>query len=223
MEYVVYLSKSKIDMLYDQLHSAKGKTSIEGSFNIGVASGKISKESKDEPNYYEKLNLVTTHIQNEVGSAFDETVPSYFSNTLPLKWRIMKDVPEATYWVGEYKEGDRITNLLLIGSSQNINGRSVKEGFGGYSAISIFMRAYRKMIDNDEMDEITVRNLPEPPKLEMLIGRLKHYGSDQLDMDVEYRFLAKRLAVKDIDKNEPFSEGIHRRYILATPLFVSEE
>ena len=103
MEYVIYLSYSKIDMLYDQINraDAETETETEGEIKLGFFTIKRSRKRDNKLNRFEKLERVTTALMNRIGSPFDERIPSYVSDTLSMTWRSLEHTKQATYWIGE--------------------------------------------------------------------------------------------------------------------------
>ena len=219
MEYVIYLSKSKIDMLYEQIHRTKGKVKAEGVVTLGIVSAKIEKESKEELNYFEKLERVTEHIQDSIGRITDATIPSYISEEIPLVWRVPNTEPQVSYWVGDLEDRNLHIYCLLIGSSKNLLGASSDSGFLPYSNLRWFLSTYKSELEIDpkkKNHETIAKKQMDYSDLSRMVYQLNENEIGINSEKASYRFLAKCLYYVDYKEEE----GINR-FVVASPLYVS--
>ncbi len=236
MEYVVYLSESKIGMLYDQEFGSAAETETGGELKIGPFTIKRSRKKDNKANRFEKLERVTAALSDRIGSPFDGELPAYVSDTLTMSWRSLRNAEGAIYWLGEDYRNGILAKVLLIGSARNVIGAQPQSSGGAaYSSLSTFLEAYgrefeiaggrnrsaRRAADGGERDEEEkkerIRSNAELYGAASIISRLEDSYLLEPAIPARYRFLAKCLA----RETRPFLGG-EERYIIATPLYVAQ-
>lgn len=119
MKYYLYVSTTKVEMLYAQIPSPTLKTIAgELKINLGVLSGTLKTKEGSE-NLYSKTRVVSTYLakNDQVGS-----IPfpkSYIADNLTFKWGILKDGRTSLSFFGGVRNN---TTLVLIGSSASLVG-----------------------------------------------------------------------------------------------------
>ena len=65
-DYIIYYSKNKINMLFEQLDDGISET-LQGKIgvNLGVISGEVSTSEQSQSNNMGKLEIVLKHLQAE--------------------------------------------------------------------------------------------------------------------------------------------------------------
>lgn len=228
MEYLVYLSQNKIDMLYEQEYRNNDETETEGEIKLGFFSLRRKRKKDGQVNRFQKLERVTEALSGRTGSPFDEEVPSYITDTLMMDWRTLTYTKNAIYWLGEDMRNGITTKVLLIGSAKNVIG----EETGGsdettHSLLLHFLNAFRKefelpesrysetfirISENGEGVRVDAKDISASEIIDTL-GILRNTGPS---MFAGYKFLAKCLSSEE-RRNEYGTE----RFIIATPLYVS--
>ena len=232
MEYVVYLSKNKIDMLYDQISWTDDETETEGEIKLGFFTIKRSRKKDNTPNRFKKLERVTSALTDRIGSPFEEKIPSYITDTFTMSWRTLTFTKQATYWIGEGFRNDKYVKLLLIGSTRNVIGEETDSSDPvTHSALMHFLNAFRKdfeIPDNGYSETVFRRVENEDGRtVERLMDAKDLDASEMMDIlfnsspegqttFVPYKFLAKVLSTEERQGNYGTE-----RYIIATPLYVS--
>ena len=129
MKYYVYLSKSKINMLYEQIdncveieHTKKGK------ITTGVFAGDVSSTEKKATTLSQRLDKIIENANDFGDISFDN---EYATNKLSMTWTHINS-DDITYWTGIIDDESITTKLLLIGSAHNIIGNN-EEKCKGYS------------------------------------------------------------------------------------------
>lgn len=99
MEYFVYISDAKIEMLFEQIQSKlkRKKSSGEVEFNLGMFRAKFSTESVARTRY-EKLKIIEDHLDGKIGTV-DEP-KEYFMGTVDMAWGAYMDFEEMVYFSG---------------------------------------------------------------------------------------------------------------------------
>ncbi len=123
MKYYIYISDTKVDMLYPQipksiLKQIASSLSIDlkllgAEINIGAKGG-----SSDETRY-SKVQIVSEYIEKHLDVGTIDAASTYFKGTLPMRWGLLGDY--SIYFTG-------ITNRTYIGL-----GGSLKHVLGANS------------------------------------------------------------------------------------------
>jgi hypothetical protein len=90
MKYYIYVSDTKLEMLYGQIPpSLKSQIATEIKIDLKIVSTSFSdKERQSSESKYSKLKVLTDYIEKHVGvnDVDDEEVGQYFKGTLPMRW-----------------------------------------------------------------------------------------------------------------------------------------
>lgn len=215
MEYVIYLSKNKIDMLYDQISSRSPIYKVEGHVNMGVVTGQFTKNDNKVENYFQKLEMVIEKIDG-VGDVFDEDI-SYITGTMDMHWDVLSSTPDATLWYGEDANINCHSKVLLIGSTSNAIGNAPSSNVHHYSPLAYFIHAYAKEIEIKRSRK-EVGALYKDYFLDGIFGNLDiEFKYNPISLATPYRFLAKVLCQRRYEG----INGIVENYVIASPLYVS--
>jgi hypothetical protein len=91
-KYYLYLSKTKLDMLYRQVASqGKTKASIEWKVDAKVISVSRRSETEDDLDDDDKLRLVTAELEDRQLVGLLEDDKPYIKGILPMRWGIYND------------------------------------------------------------------------------------------------------------------------------------
>ncbi len=215
MEYVVYLSKTKIDMLYEQVGKKPFNYSVSGQVELGPIKFDANKNGDTEMNYYQKLERVISEIP-VVNSIFDENA-EYITGTMSMYWGTLKHTESATFWVGQESNGICQTKILLIGSGQHIVGDNPNSAGIHCSPLAYFLNAYHKELEfNTHLDKVA--KLHNEGSVRDIVSTMESYcKSDKFQILCPYKFLAKCLS----QDYHIFDDGSVENLIIATPLYVS--
>ncbi len=215
VKYYVYLSLSKIDMIFNQM-SFKNKINylFEVKLNIPFLSLRHQSETEKEDKYYKKLNKVVNYLSN-AKSIFDDN-PSYISGTLNMSMATLKIDNNALFWIGKSENNGNTANVLLIGSAHNLCGSKVDEKAEvHYSPLCNFIDAYSKEL------ELKKRNKKASYKsdiVSIIEAIILEQEFNTLPQSSEYEFLAKCLAYKQFER----TDGTKFNYIIASPIYVAK-
>ena len=215
MAYIVYLSRPKIDMLYEQLGEKEAEYSAEGTFSFKAFMGKIARTFSTKRNIYQKLER-TIESLDSVGDVFDKKA-SYITGKMPMRWASFKNGMGATFWIGETSLGTNISKVLLIGSAKNIHGAKPAKDAPSFSPLNCFMQAYAEEVELNPKFKRRVRAYSEE-SMRPLFRDLEDYAKSKYGFSTEYRFLAKTLC----KKRYKFGDGTIENLIIASPLYVTK-
>ena len=215
MEYLVYLSKTKIDMLYEQVEKKPFEYSFGGQVGLGGVKFNANKNGNTQKNIFQKLEQVISNIP-EVKSIFEED-SQYITGKLSMYWGMLKYTKTATFWVGEENNGVCHSKVLLIGSSQHIIGNNPNGEGVHYSPLAYFLHAFHKELEfNEHLEDVA--KMYNNFYIEDIVSTMYDYcKSDKLQILSHYKFLAKCLS----QSYHTYNDGTVENLIIATPLYVS--
>lgn len=244
MRYYVYISKTKIEMLYDQVINKEK----EGSFCGGITLGMFSLESKvnHTASIYNKIDAVIKEI-DDIGDIYSDT--DYIRGTLTMGWNArnrLNSSSNATYWIGEFWDNDGILNkILLIGSQHHIIGNEKSDDFCySTSYIDAFFGNIERRLDFNTLeyenkygesgiqskkdkeeilrlkaDKMSISDIQMCFKPSYLTKYIDEFSEWHNGIFQEYEFVAKLLhSEMKIDNT-----GNTIRYVIATPIYVALE
>lgn len=127
LKYYLYVSKAKLDMLYDQIaFSGKEKKSVEWVLDLKPFKASRKSEREDEPDRDDKLKAVIEALeQSQIVGTVDEP-KEYVKGTLPMRWGIYRDAgrpteePPLVYFGGRTEQ----TIFGFGGSSRHVEGNA---------------------------------------------------------------------------------------------------
>lgn len=221
MKYYVYISQSKIDLLYDQITSQKKDTIVKGGINIGILS--VETEFNSNPSLYDKLDIVVKAIP-DISDMYSDA--DYIQGTLAMGWNARNRLNQrsnATYWIGESLDTDGILNkILLIGSQHHIIGNEKSDDY-------CYSTSYIDAFFNDIENRINFNTLEYTPK----------FGESEIesenDKDIVKMIKSRNFSISDmkwtinhpyladfIDEFSEWHSGIFQEYEFLAKLFHSE-
>ena len=86
MKYYIYVSKTKIDMLYPQIpQGIKSKIAAELSIDLKLLKASLKREDPKDT-LYSKLKIVVDYIENHMDVGSVDSPREYFKGVLPMCW-----------------------------------------------------------------------------------------------------------------------------------------
>lgn len=215
MEYVIYLSKAKIDMMHEQLAKKSSNYSIGGEIDLKFFKCSATQSSTSDKTYYQKLEQVISAIET-VNTIYDEN-SKYITGEMPMYWGILNKTPDATFWVGKEINNKCSSKVLLIGSSKHIIGNNPNGEGRHCSPLVYFMHAYAKELELDvELNNIV--KLHRESNMHYIVDTMSEYYQNNEDHILpRYKFFAKCLSQSYIERSDSTVENL----IIASPLYVS--
>lgn len=210
MKYYVYISASKVDMIYTQI-PRKLLRNIAGKLTIDFKLIKAEfSESPTRETLIHKLNIVEQYILNnrQVGTVEDSK--SYIKDTLNMKWGPFSE--EMVYFAC-CKE-----NLVmgLGGSLNNVIGNVGKAVSNAHSTSPYIVAALKdKVIENDAL-AVTGQSFESTA-----LSAVKTASSQMEGIEEKLSFLAKRLLSSDREGSNRSKDT--ETTILGTPIYVALE
>lgn len=216
MKHYIYISDTKVDMLYSQIdQSLLKKIAVELSIDLkplGAGLGATIKPVQTEKTRYSKLRLVVEYVEKHLKVGWIDAPETYFKGSLPMGWGLLhsfarlnklqndqQEPPNAVYFGGFT---DR-TTFGMIGSAHHIIGvrsDAAKSGIALYYTPNEMLKALVKETE------------PPPSDWTMILSEANREVRGQLMMPTEpLEFLAKTYAYKTGDKNT----------LLGSPIYVA--
>lgn len=169
MKYYVYLSKNKINMLYDQLETEEYEEENTIGFDFKIVKGETKTKSNTRDNIYQKVKCVSSALRNECGN-IEQDFPyiqckmklnCYYYDYYVKKFNMV-------YWGGIQLINDILYVLYMTGSMDNMLFVKKEDSEGNeynfassYSGLLKFMSSYNngKIYCTDEfprvLDDVT--------------------------------------------------------------------
>ena len=223
MKYYIYISDTKIDMLYPQIPQPILKRIASSlSINLKLLGAEISigsKNSQANETRYAKVRIVSEYIEKHLDVGTIDTPSTYFKGTLPMRWEQIGD--SLVYFMGTTSR----TCIALGGSFQHVIGANISipslpRGSNDINSLLTTISGYIDIAEGLEPGVISkIKNIT--PHSLFSIAKMKHImtGPEQ-----RIEFLVKTLLQGSLDRSIKKEHGIHlfQSYIvLGTPIYVA--
>jgi len=161
LRYYVYVSKTKVDMLYSQIPPAflKG-AEAELKVNLGVASTSLKRRGSDAPTEpISRLSVVASYLKDHYEVGTIKCPKRWIEGTSLLRWgRLREPDSQLAVWGGEVEQ----KKLMLVGSSESLIGApqtpQASHALGDYT--SYFLRVEA---DDDRWGRLGISDAEERP------------------------------------------------------------
>lgn len=225
IRYYLYLSTTKIDMLYDQINRVTKRSKKKVfSMNAKLVSGSVEASSERVAGCDEKLRAVEDKIEHFQLVGTPGEPKDYFKGTMRMRWGLFddcgtrpKDEPPLVFFGGFEK-----TAPLIVGL-----GGSSKHVVGNEGATNTYSRSSTDTIVKWLYSGLTTGSPPSIPawrdmheedgELSTAIAVALHYLKPPTQ-DLE--FLAKTLWSGTVYGHEQFIGVREAKVVLGTPLYV---
>jgi hypothetical protein len=227
VKYYIYVSDSKVDMLFPQVpHEIKKKIATEWKIDLKILSASRKSETEAEENRVVRLEAVTSFIQEYGNIGSIEEPADYIYGTLDMKWASLPaaDVP-VVYFIASTGN----TYLCLAGSPKHMLGNLHGEsGYVSSSATPLMVHHLAQCLESQDMSggPLTDANLELLRKNNY--GKAASFTGTQLALETvrravvelsgpeqQFEFLAKRLL-----EGQPPGDGT-KKCLLLSPLYLA--
>jgi hypothetical protein len=206
MKYYVYISDSKVDMLYSQIPKRiLDRIAADLNVNLGIFSLSVKEKENQEKTHYEKLKLVINYIENNMEVGTVDEPKAYFTGLLPMRWGEYGVDSGLVYFGGKTAH----TVLGLGGSMTHVigNRKGESDTHGGSIGADIGAVLSKDLNLPNSFDDSQFDRIDD-------ILYTTHFATKRMKGPIQtLEFLAKRLA-----------EGIYSdksHVVLGTPLYVA--
>jgi hypothetical protein len=220
MKYYVYISDTKVDMLYSQIpQNILRKIAAELNINLGIFSLSVKGKENEEKTRYEKLKLVVNYIENNMDVGTVDQPKAYFKGSLPMQWRRL--VEGLVYFAGRTSE----TILGLAGSMRHVIGNLGAESRTsvGHSGLPSIMEVLREKfgLPLDEQGHVDSHVSGDDLQETLATVAISTTGLSGSQQHLE--FLAKRLVEGSLSLDPFFilDTEENQHVVLGTPLYVA--
>jgi hypothetical protein len=214
MEYYLYVSDTKVNMIYDQMPTPlREKVATELKIDLKFLSTTFS-EALALKNRYMKLDVVANYIRQDESVGTVDEPDVYFEGTLPMRWGgLPGDGPKTNTVIFTGKISD--ARLVLGGSNRFVLGEEVMSG--GSSPSSLGRLLSRLVVElsyavvyeaNPSMSKLIDSYVFDPQGIEALINFATEISFPMQRLE----FLAKRLH---------FHKRGSMSYLIGTPIYVA--
>jgi len=221
MEYYLYISESKVNMLFPQIPEAtKGKLGAEVGVNVGVlkATVKAEKESQSKDNLIVHLQAVVDYLKKSEDPGSVDKPKSWIEDTLSARVIYLAENNQVVFFIGTSPEG---TRFALGGSAANLLSHQKPEQVQiGWSFLPDLIRSLRAMVSVSEDKRLSQESVErflsgtaESNEFEWM-DLLKAVQGASSGTTMTIKFLAKKLLSGAHVQDGTFG-------VLATPLYVA--
>jgi hypothetical protein len=223
LKYYLYLSESKIDMLFAQIPRAfLSGVSGELAVSLGFLSTKL-KQDAEAMTKYSKLSVVLSYLEQHHDVGTVDQPAEYFKGTMELKWgqynNYEEEVSPLVYFGGRTEQ----TILGLGGSSQNVVG-ATGSGIARSHSVTPYLvaRLYEELemtlsTEQKEYVEMVKRDHDDSSRYIAMAVDLATTQMSGENQRVE--FIARRLAYFQKGDHGGWSKDMN--ILLGTPLYVA--
>lgn len=215
MSYYIYISKSKIDVIFPSISLTEKKTiKSELSVNLGFMKAARIEEREEYKSHYDQLGIVTKHVLKKMNVGTIDEPKAWIKGKCKVSISKLPSSENAVFFLGE----TNATKFVLGGSSHHIVGDNldVSESESMSFAPRLVDALEKRFEDLDlsgEKDEITEITLTHrmAQKGKAWAQQIEKMLDSSRGVQYQVEFLAKRLVTTEMSGNQ---------YILATPLYV---
>jgi hypothetical protein len=229
IKFYLYISKAKLQMLFQQIGRADGsKRSVEWKAAALVGSLTRKTESAEDPiDDDDKLLAVIQELEGagQVGTIYEPNV--YVKGIMPMRWGLYDDggtrpngEPALVYFGGLDKENGAL--LGLGGSSKHVVGH---EGATSTHSRSVTPALVKALLRGLEFPIAEIADMPEwwdkraeEDEVYQAIALAQHYLRPPTQ---NLEFFAKTLMVGETHRSEQYIDIPKATVILGTPLYVA--
>jgi len=195
LKYYVYISKSKVDMLFHQIpKNIQSKLEKELAIDLKLIKMTFAEKTEEE-NLYSKLNFVTSYLEEFVGIGDVFNPKEYFKGNLYLEWAEIHE--GVVYWGGKIND----TAIGLGGSKSNTIGFESEGITHGISHTPWLVSLLSKEIETiTQPNRVISYGIQEgEDEFESRIMSSTHYWAEKLSLrsHKKFEFIAKKLRYGD--------------------------
>jgi hypothetical protein len=211
MKYYIYISATKVDMLYRQIpRRIMKRIAADLRINVGVVSAGV-KQSEQQETLISQTSVLTRYVRSHENVGSVASSQPYIEGNASLRWGTLVDYASDLVIFGGVV-GDAV--LALIGSSGSLVGQSPRleaEQKGWHSINYYTMRFLNGVVGASPKAEASLKS----------VDGERYNGAMRLAVEAinqlpprpnRLEFLAKRLFVEEDDK---------RLLVVATPIYVA--
>ena len=212
LRYYVYVSDTKVDMLYAQIPSrVRERLAAELKVDLKVLALSLS-ERPDQETRYSKVRLVSDYLVENARVGTVEDPAEYFSGAMPMRWGYLGDRGDLVYFGG--RQGD--TMVGLGGSARQVIGEAGSSTPTNSLTIGLVVALRGEvMLEEGELDEVDAESENRlMGTTSMIVTGMSGATSRMAGPEERLEFLARRLLFDDREE-EP------TRMLLGTPIYVA--
>ena len=212
LRYYVYVSDTKVDMLYAQIPSrVRERLAAELKVDLKVLALSLS-ERPDQETRYSKVRLVSDYLVENARVGTVKDPAEYFSGAMPMRWGYLGDRGDLVYFGG--RQGD--TMVGLGGSARQVIGEAGSSTPTNSLTIGLVVALRGEvMLEEGELDEVDAESENRlMGTTSMIVTGMSGATSRMAGPEERLEFLARRLLFDDREE-EP------TRMLLGTPIYVA--
>ncbi|MFJ7202893.1 DUF7019 family protein [Streptomyces sp. NPDC098789] len=217
MRYYMYVSESKVDMLFQQIpRKLLPQLATEAKVDLKFLSLAVQKEASPEPSMYERLNVVEGYLDREYSIGWMTEPTTWFRGELGLQIAGYEDVTGPVFMTGRQAH----TVVALIGSAHHLLGHNTPTEHipGSYSMLPPLFQLLREARENWHIapPDSRTRVLDGPWNEQQALADVLDFSGGLRSPGVKCEFLARRLL-----HGTHIAENGVLDIVIGTPLYVA--
>lgn len=213
MRYYLYVSTSKLDMLYEQIPpKLLRRLAVEAKVDLKVLSLSVQSPRATEAGTYDRLDIVETYLEREFDVGWMSEPTPWFRGELGLRIAGYADPGGPTFMAG--RAGD--TLVALIGSGRHLIGYRAADDMAhiGHSGVPSLFRLLQDLPDHWAP---FVGPGGAPPPEAYVVEQVRSFSERLTVPPVHCDFLARRLMRGSVT----LEDGRRQQVVIGTPLYVA--
>ena len=218
MKYYIYISDTKVDMLYPQIPKPLLKK-IASSLNIDLKflGAELSVGAKGNPSdetRYAKVQIVSEYIEKHLDVGSVDAPSTYFKGTLAMKYKFLESTYKKTGAV--FFGGTTESKFIGLGGSMHhlIGSNPESLRIQSYSPLFFLLNILAK----DAKTNVNTKVEDYPPDDFSWITHLITAVTTMKTPSQRFEFLAKTLIQGSVNSSMSFSQSYA---VLGTPIYVA--
>ncbi|MEV0322873.1 DUF7019 family protein [Streptomyces sp. NPDC050658] len=216
MRYYLYVSRGKLDMLFEQIpRKLLSKVAAEAKVDLKVLSASVQKTPTDA-GLYDRLDVVEKYLDREYDISWATDPAPWFRGDLGLRIAEYADGPPGPVFMMGEAGG---TVVVLIGSAHHLVGRqpgleaTVSHSFP-YSVLRLLQQIPEEWQPGAPIPGVNGSRLSDD---EEPLHLLLHFSKSMTKTATYCEFLARRLMHGRVTGRD----GIEKEIVVGTPLYVA--
>jgi hypothetical protein len=233
LKYYLYISDTKIEMLYAQIPSSlQKKFALDLNIDVkllGAGVGAALKHTEQEETRYSKLKLVLKYLEEQQEIGWLDAPKDYVQGTLSMRWGLFPEKDKPYSWgppelarphIAFFGGSTGRTIVGLAGSPKHVLGyQGAETGLQPMASPSVFPYTYLEyLIEKEEGTKFSERDFDYEGKRKRLPQVIKQMRG----MESQVEFVAKTLSHTPLREFHAYVQGLPEAFVLlGSPLYIA--
>jgi len=225
VKFYLYVSRSKVQMLYEQMYRATTGKKLQVSAPLPIGSASLEAQLPDEVDRDDMLRAVIAELEERQLVGTVEEPKTYFKGIMAMRWGLYNDHgsrPEGEPVLVYFGGYDPSANLLvgMGGSSRHVVGHEGASSTTSWSFTPTLVRWLLSGLSTDQPPDVGWRE--QYQEEHVLYGAMAIAQHHLKPPTQNLEFVAKTLATGEASVPPQFLGVDRTRVVLGTPLYVAQ-